>query len=139
LHGGPHPRVTMHKQLLSVLVAFGLLAGVATASLSSLNGTYRATITGKPAALNGRWQLKFLSGSTVHLVRNGKLVVVGKAIAIDVRRLRVSDRSGSYACNPREGNGIYTYRVAGRRITFRAVADKCIGRKLVLTTKPFVK
>src|SRR5215213_4239420 len=129
----------MRKQLLSVLVAFGLLAGVATASLSSLHGTYRATITGKPAALNGTWQLKFLSGNATHLVRNGKLVVVGKAIPIDIRRLRLSDRSGSYACSTAEGNGVYTYRVVGGRTTFRAVVDKCIGRKLVLTTKPFVR
>jgi len=127
------------KRLISVLLAFGLLAGVATASTLSLHGTYRVTITGKPAPLNGKWRLEFLSRSTVHLVRNGKLVVVGKAIRIGIRRLRVSDRSGSYACSTAEGNGVYTYRVDGGRLTFRAVADKCIGRKLVLTTKPFVK
>jgi hypothetical protein len=130
------------KRQLSILLAFvlalGLLAAVATAS-STLSGTYKATITGKPAPLNGKWRLEFLPRGLVHVVRNGKLVVVGTAIRVGTRRLKVSDRSGSYACSAAEGHGVYAYRVAGRRLTFRAVADKCIGRKLVFTTKPFVK
>jgi hypothetical protein len=126
------------KRSLSVLLALGFLAGVAGASSSALSGTYRATITGKPAALNGKWQLEFRPRGVVHLVRNGQLVVVGKATRIGTRRLKLSDRSGPYACSAAEGNGVYTYRVARRRLTFTLVADKCVGRKLVLTTKPFV-
>ena len=129
----------MFKRPLLIVLAFGLLTGVATASSFSLQGTYRTTITGKPAPLDGKWQLKFLSGNTVRTVRNGKLVIVAKATRIGIRRLRFSDLSGSYACSRAEGNGIYTYRLASTRLTFRVVADKCIGRKLVLTTKPFVK
>jgi hypothetical protein len=135
----PVQAATVLKRQLSVLLAFGLLAGVATASSSTLSGTYKATITGKPAPLNGRWRLEFLPRGVVHVVRNGKLVVVGRATRIGTRRLKVSDRSGSYACSAAEGNGVYTYRAAGRRLTFRAVADRCIGRKLVFTTKPFIK
>jgi hypothetical protein len=128
------------KRHLWILLTVALLtAGVAAASASSLRGTYRTTITGKPAALNGNWRLEFLSGSTVHLVRNRKLGVVSKATQLAGKRLRFSDRSGSYACSPTEGKGTYTYRLSGRRLTFAAVADKCIGRRLVLTTKPFVK
>jgi hypothetical protein len=129
----------MLRRSLFVVLAFGLLTGVATASSSSLQGTYRTTITGKPAPLDGKWQLKFLSGSTLRMVRNGKLVIVANAIHIGNHRLRLSDLSGSYACSKAEGNGVYTYRLAGGRLTFRVVSDKCIGRKLVLTTKPFVK
>lgn len=128
----------MFRRTLSALLALGVFAGVATAS-SSLSGTYRATITGKPAALNGKWRLEFLPRSVVHIVRNGKVVVVGKAIRTGTRRLKLSDRSGSYACSAAEGTGLYSYTVSGKRLTFRAVADKCIGRKLLLTTKPFVK
>jgi hypothetical protein len=131
------------RQLLVLLplgvLALGLLAGVATASSSTLSGTYTATITGKPAPLNGKWRLEFRPRGVVHIVRNGKLVVVGKVVQTGIRRLKLSDRSGSYACSIAEGNGIYTYRVVDRRLTFRAVADKCTGRKLILTTKPFVK
>jgi hypothetical protein len=134
----------MVMRQLSILLALGLLAlgtlaGIATALSSTLSGTYKATITGKPAPLNGKWRLDFRPRGVVHIVRNGKLVVVGKVVRTGIRRLRLSDRSGSYACSTAEGNGIYTYRVAGRRLTFRAVADKCIGRKLILTTKPFVR
>jgi hypothetical protein len=126
------------KRSLPLLLALGFLAGVAPASWSALSGTYRATIAGKPAALNGKWQLQFRARGVVHLVRNGRLVVVGKATRIGTRRLKLTDRSGSYACSVAEGNGLYTYRVAGRRLTFTLVSDKCIGRRLVLTAKPFV-
>ena len=127
----------MLKWSLVALLALGLGMGVATAS-SPLSGTYRATITGKPAPLNGRWQLRFLPGNAMHVVRNGKIVVVGRAI-VTGSRVRVSDRSGSYACSAAEATGVYVYTVVGRRLTFKAVADRCVGRKLVLTTKPYVK
>ena len=134
------PSVLLELGLLaSVLLALGSLAGVATASSPTLSGTYKATITGKPAPLNGTWRLEFLPKGVVRVVRNGKLVVVGRALRLGTRRLELSDRSGSYACSATEGHGVYTYRLAGRRLTFRAVADKCIGRKLILTTKPFVR
>lgn len=127
----------MRKWPVTVVLALGLLAGVATAS-SALSGTYRVTITGKPAPLNGKWQLKFLPGDELRVVRNGRVVVVAKAI-VNGSRVKVIDRSGSYACSVAEGTGVYTYKVAGTRLTFKAVADKCVGRKLILTTKPFVK
>jgi hypothetical protein len=126
------------KRSLPILLALGFVAGVAAASSSALSGTYRATIAGKPAALNGKWQLQFKPRGVVHLVRNGHLVVVGRVTRLGTNRLKFRDRSGSYACSGAEGNGVYKYRVAGRRLTFTLVADKCIGRKLVLTTKPFV-
>jgi hypothetical protein len=126
------------KRSLPILLALAFLAADATASSSALSGTYRATIAGKPAALNGKWQLQFRSREVVHLVRNGHLVVVGRATRIGTHRLKFRDRSGSYACSAAEGNGVYTYRVSGRRLTFTLVADKCVGRRLVLTTKPFV-
>ena len=128
----------MLKRFLPVLLALSFLAGVATASSFALSGTYRATIAGKPAALNGKWQIQFRPRGVVHLVRNGHLVVVGRATRIGTHRLKLSDRSGSYACSAAEGNGVYTYRVVARRLTFTLVADKCVGRKLVLTTKPFI-
>jgi hypothetical protein len=122
-----------------VLVVFLLLAAGASASSYSLSGSYRATIRGKPAPLDGKWRLEFLPASVVHTFRNGKLVVVGKAVRIGPKRLAFSDHSGSYACRPSEGKGTYVYALSRRRLTFRVVKDKCVGRKLVLTTKPFVR
>ena len=106
--------------------------------MSSLSGTYRVTITGKPAPLNGRWQLKFLSRNEVRVIRNEKLVVVGTALVSD-SRVKFTDRTGSYACSTAEGVGVYTYSLDGQRLTFKAVTDRCVGRKLLLTTKPLVK
>ncbi|MDQ3874757.1 MAG: hypothetical protein M3322_04280, partial [Actinomycetota bacterium] len=94
------------------------------------------TIAGKPARLNGKWQLRFLRRNEVRIVRNGKVVVLGKAI-VTGHRVKFVDRAGSYACTGAERNGLYRYRIAGRRLTFAPVADRCVGRRLVLTTKPF--
>lgn len=128
----------MIKRALPILVVLGILTNVALAA-SSLSGTYRATITGKPAALNGRWQLQFRPNNVVHTVRNGKLVVVGKASWLSNRRVRFTDRSGPYECSSSEGNGTYGYRLSGGHLTFAVIRDQCVGRKLVLTTRPFSK
>ena len=104
-----------------------------------MSGTYKATISGKPAPLDGKWRLEFLPKSVVHIVRNRRLVVVGTAASVGTHRLKFVDRSGAYACSAAEGNGVYAYRRVGSRLTFKAVRDKCVGRKLVLTTKPFSK
>lgn len=129
----------MRRIALSVVVVTLVLAAGASASSYSLAGTYKATITGKPAPLDGKWRLAFRSGGVVHTFRNGRLVVVGKTVRISPHRLSFSDQSGSYACKPSEGKGTYAYAVSGRRLTFTVVRDKCVGRKLVLTTKPFLR
>ena len=127
----------MLKWPLLTLLALSLTAGVATAS-SPLSGTYRATITGKPAPLNGRWQLRFLPGNALRVVRNDKIVVFGRAV-VTGSRVTVTDRSGPYVCSTAERTGVYVFSVVGKRLTFKAVADRCVGRKLILTTKPFVR
>jgi hypothetical protein len=125
------------RRPLAVLFAVVLVAGAAAASAFGLTGTYKVTISGKPAPLNGKWKLEFLPRGVVHTLRNGKLVVVGKAVRSGKRRLTFTDRSGPYACSASEGKGVYVYRPAGKRLTFTAIADKCVGRKLILTTKRF--
>jgi hypothetical protein len=122
-----------------VLVAAGVLAAAAAAASGAPSGTYAATITGQPAALNGRWQLEFGAKGSVHIIRNGTIVVVGTASPLAGGRLKLHDRSGQYACSRSEGDGVYRYTRAGRRLTFAAVSDHCVGRKLVLTTKPYLK
>ena len=112
----------MIKRLLLILAGLAILANVALAS-SSLSGTYRATIGGGPAALNGYWQLQFRPNSVVHTIRNGKLVVVGKAFWAGNRRVTFTDRSGPYACSSSERSGTYGYRLSGKRLTFSVVRD----------------
>jgi hypothetical protein len=129
----------MFKRQLFMLAAAGILAGAATASSASLSGAYRATIAGKPAALNGRWRLEFLPRGVYHIIRNGNVVVVGRTTNVGTRRLKFRDFSGSYACSAAEGNGTYRYSLVRKRLRFTAVTDNCRGRKLVLTTKPFLK
>jgi hypothetical protein len=96
-------------RLIPLIFALGALAVGATASASSgLHGAYTARISGKPAALNGKWRIEFLPRNVVHTFRNGHLVIVGKAVRSGKRRLKISDRRGSYACDHSEGNGVYT-------------------------------
>jgi hypothetical protein len=128
----------MRIWLAALVIALMLVAGAATAAPPILTGVYKTTITGQPAPLNGRWQLKFLPGKVIRAVRNGKTVVNGTTLFTG-HRMKVTDRSGSYACGTGERSGLYTYRLAGSKLIFKTVSDKCVGRKLLLTTKPFVK
>jgi outer membrane protein assembly factor BamB len=129
----------MRKWSIAVLCAFGLVPATAGASTAPpLTGTYKVTIAGQAPPLDGTWQLKFLPAGAVNILRNGHVVVVGRAVVAG-GRVTFSDRSGSYACPPPDATGRYTYKLTGRRLTFRPIADKCTGRKLILTTKAFVK
>jgi hypothetical protein len=70
----------------------------------------------QPAALNGRYELRFLAANRIHLVRNGKVVVVGRTTIVG-NRVTFVDLSGLYVCTTSEGKtGIYKYRLAGRRL-----------------------
>ena len=129
----------MLKRPLLLLLTLALLGGVAAASTSGLRGTYKATIAGKPAALDGKWQLDFRPAGVLHVLRNGKRVVSSRTTWTGARRFKVHDRAGPYACSRSEGDGLYTYRFVSRRLVFRVVGDKCVGRKLVFTTKPYTK
>ncbi len=130
----------MTAKPLLVLLAAGTCAAAATAASGSPSGTHSATLTGaKPAALNGRWQVDFGTSRALRIVRNGKVVVLSTATPLAGRHLRIHDVFGPYACSKSDGDGVYRYALAGRRLTFTTVSDLCIGRKLVLTTKPFLK
>src|SRR5207302_9182962 len=98
---------------LATLAALGLAAGGAPAASPRPTGTYKVTITGKPAPLNGRWRLRFLQDNAVHIVRNGKTVVFANA-TFTAAGVKFSDRSGSYPCGPAAKTGAYMYRVRGR-------------------------
>ena len=128
----------MTRRLLLLLLVFCVASASAVASSSALLGAYKATITGKTAALNGKWRLEFKPKGRVHLYRNGRLVVVARATNVG-RRLKIEDRSGSYACGRGERVGTYGYKAVGKRLTFTVISDNCVGRKAVLTTKPFVR
>jgi hypothetical protein len=129
----------MRKWSVAALCAFSLLAATASASAAPpLTGTYKVTIAGQAPPLNGTWQIKLLPAGAVDIVRNGHVVVVGRAV-VTSSRITFSDHSGSYSCPPPDATGRYTYKLSGKRLTFKPIADKCAGRKLILTTKAFVK
>jgi hypothetical protein len=126
------------RAAILVIVA-GVFVAAAGAASGPPSGSYTATITGKPAALNGRWRLDFRAAGAVNIVRNGAVVVRGTALPLSGARVKLHDRSGPYACSKAEGDGTYRYRLTGSRVTFTALSDRCVGRTLVLTTKPYTR
>lgn len=128
----------MRKRLLVVMLSLSVLAVTAAVASAALTGTYKTTISGKTAALNGKWQIKFATGNKANVSRNGK-VVIKTAVKVTGSKIKFTDSSGSYACTGAQKSGSYTFKVSGKKLTFKVVSDKCSGRKSVLTSKAFTK
>jgi hypothetical protein len=126
----------MKRLALGGLVAACALAPTALAA-ASLNGTYKATITGDRfgAAVNGKWKLVVSSGhySAYH---NGALAVKG-VDTVTATQVTLRDTGGPGKCI---GTGRYSYKLVGTQLTFKKISDApaCAGRADVLT-HPFTK
>lgn len=129
----------MRRRLLVGPLALVVLACF-TSTAFALSGSFRATISGKATPFNARWEVRFVSPTKMNVLRNGRRVSVVK-VAARGNRLTLTDLSGSYACTGSQKTGTYTYayQPASKRLTFTVVADRCSGRKVVLTSKPFAK
>jgi hypothetical protein len=94
-------------------------------------GVYTTRITGAtPSDLNGRWRIAFNSpGFTVS--KNGAAAIVG-TVRIVGNKITFRDRTGPLACRGAGSAGTYTWRLAGKRLTFTRVKDTCQGRPGVL-------
>jgi hypothetical protein len=120
--------------MLAALVcamAVAAAAGVALAGTTPIPGRHFTKIT-TPAALAGTWRLCVCPDGTYDLTRamaTGTLPTVEfqGAWTRSVSKLTFKDSTG---CT---GAGVYTWNLAGRHLTFRAVHDACSRRKLALT------
>lgn len=76
------------------------------------------------------------------MFRNGTRVLVAD-VSFSGNRMKLTARSNSGKYNRCTSgatkSGTYTYRRSGKRLIFKAVSDRCAGRKASLTAKPFVK
>jgi hypothetical protein len=125
------------KRIGLVAVAAGVLAAAASAGYGNplVTGSFRTTITGKAPPLNGTWTLRLKANGRFETLRNGRVVVRGLGAAT-AGRLALTDQSGSYACTGTQRVGVYTYKLSGRLLTLKATADRCAGRRAILTAKP---
>jgi len=126
------------RPLLTVSAVALVAAACALGAASSLTGTFVTKIAGKSAALNGSWTLKLLPAAKFQTLRNGKVVVSGDFEAAS-GTLQFIDRTGPYACKGGSATGIYDYRLAGKSLILKPIAEFCAGRKTILTTHPLLK
>ena len=116
------------------LAAVALVAGTASAAPAAAPGLsphiYVAKIAGaKPAFLNGTWRLAINSpGFSVN--KDGRAAVIGR-VQITGNRVTFQDGTGPLACKGAQKSGTYTWRVAGKRLSFTRVKDSCVGRRTV--------
>jgi hypothetical protein len=129
----------------TVLVAAAVLvlgaATLAQARPQRLGGTLRTQITSGPAALHGTWWLAFDANGTHYWIGKGPAktrVVHGAASQPSTHIVTFTDEGGPYACRGAQASGRYSWRAAGTSIVFKALKDGCAGRRLILTSRPFL-
>jgi hypothetical protein len=116
------------------LAAVAIVAGTASAAPAAAPGLsphiYVAKIAGaKPTLLNGTWRLAINSpGFSVN--KDGRAAVIGR-VQITGNRVTFQDGTGPLACKGAQKSGTYTWRVAGKRLSFTRVKDSCVGRRTV--------
>jgi hypothetical protein len=130
-------RTTLVAAVVLVLGASALVQ----ARPQRLGGTLRTQITSGPAALHGAWWLTFDASGKHYWIAKGTSrtrVVHGAASQPSTHTVTFTDQGGPYACRGAQATGRYTWRATGTRIVFTAVRDGCAGRRLILTSRPFL-
>jgi hypothetical protein len=118
-----------------VAIAAASLVLVAPAAAAFPHATFTATLAGKsPRFLNGSWRLTFLEGgryTTEHPLND---VAARGRIAVSGTTVTFGRETGPLACTTA---GRYRWSYSDGHLRFTAIADKCGGREIVLTAKPF--
>jgi hypothetical protein len=114
-----------------VIVA-SLLAALVLPSLafagSGLSGAYSTKI-GTPKEFKGTWTMTFANGGTFTIKLNKTVVVRGHDLALG-SQIQFEGEKGPAACPT---TGFYTYKRAGKKLTFTRIHDvACAGREYVL-------
>jgi hypothetical protein len=121
--------------LTAVVVAVAPAQAARAASIAP--HVYSTKISGAtPAVLNGTWRLTVRS--TGFSVTKGSALAVLGSVRIAGKRITFHDLGGPFACRGARATGVYTWRIAGTRLTLTAVREPCSGRKTILT-KPFTR
>lgn len=152
---GPRKRTARRALASRVSVAAGLALGLAFAlgggggsaplsagtSAAALAGTFETQISGDVAAylrVTGTWRLRILSDGAARVMQNGVTVVRGRA-SVEGTRVTFNDGTGSQACRGPAANGTYRWALRGGRLTFAPLGDRCTGRAVVLSMRPWAK
>ncbi|MGH9844632.1 MAG: hypothetical protein ACREEM_38420 [Blastocatellia bacterium] len=112
-------------------------------------GVYTTTITAKdipsdfpipPDYLIGKQEITFSKENRYRLTKDGELAVEGRH-ASTAERVVFTDEKGPFSCArmPGGATGTYKWKLDGNKLIFTAVEDKCLGRKVSLTARPWEK
>src|SRR5580765_5712634 len=117
------------------MAALGLALAAASATAAGpalAPHVYGVRISGASIKLfNATWLLE-IKRTSFRLARNGTVGVSGSA-RIAGNRITFRDLGGSLACKGSQAVGTYSWRLAGKKLTFTRVADACVGRRLILS------
>jgi len=80
---------------------------------------------------NATWLLG-IQNPAFTTTRNGALVVRG-TVKIAGNQITFRDVSGPLACKGVQATGRYAWKVQGTKLTFTRLADKCLGRRTLMT------
>jgi hypothetical protein len=113
------------------VVSFTAVAAAPAAAPPLSPGVYTTKIAGAtPADLNGTWRIA-INSPGFSVSKNGAAASVG-TVQIVGNKVTFRDRTGPLACRGATSAGTYSWRLAGKRLTFKRVKDTCQGRPLVL-------
>ena len=113
-------------------------AGIVLAANASAAGpsvsphVWGVKVSGSPAPLfNATWLLGIQEPSFT-VTRNRALGVRG-TVKIAGNQITFRDTSGPLACKGVQATGRYAWRIQGAKLSFARLADKCIGRRTLMT------
>ena len=126
----------MKLRLFVAALVLGLVAAAAAfARGQALTGTFQSKIA--KGAASGTWVIK-LANPVFTTTKNGKLAVKGTYSAAE-GTLTFIDQGGPLRCKGGSATGIFDYKLAGKKLTMKNLADGCKSRVAVMTAQPFTK
>jgi hypothetical protein len=95
---------------------------------------------GMRKALAGTWEIILLANNRFQLLLGERPMVEGRFTVAD-NEIVMTDEKGMISCAtaPGEETGKYKWSLAADKLTFAPAADKCEGRKLILTLHTWTK
>jgi hypothetical protein len=123
----------VRRLALAVACAGITLAATASAAGPSLSPhVWGVKVSGAPAPLfNATWLLG-IQQPAFTVTRNRALGVRG-TVKIAGNQITLRDISGPLACKGVQATGRYTWKIHGAKLSFTRLADKCIGRRTLMT------
>jgi hypothetical protein len=88
----------------------------------------------------GNWQMTFAKEDAYQISKDGKVLVAGH-LTFSTEQIKFKDERGDLACTqePEMETGSYKISYQDKKLTFKLVADKCDGRRFVLTVHSWLK